>query len=906
MSNISFANPWLLFLLIPFLAMVLVPFFITVKRDNANFHNITSAVLHVIICICITLVISGMTFNTAITQTNVFVLADVSYSATHNLDEVQRSVQEVSNKLPKNSKMGVICFARDYKLVSDLGEGVPDIRSSEKVEELDKSATDIASALRYAGNLFDDDVIKRIIVITDGAETVTTSNIIRVVNNLHENGVYVDAVYIDDNINPATREIQIDGIEVTPSTFINKEEQVSVLVRANCGVNDDNEVISKTEGYVSLYNGGERIGDEKAAIFYNGLTVVNIALPTDTAGTFTYDVKVRTANANNDYLADNNSYTFSQTVSSDKKVLFIGATQADCLAGQRIYGQDGVTYVNKIEDLSKNYISVEQLCVFDEIALSNFDVRTVPAAKTFLTSLSTLVDRYGKTLTTYGNTFVQDNVDGSNDILNQYAGLLPVNIGNVNQNKRLVTILIDISRSINSAGRMDVAKRAAISLLNVLTPNDKVMVLGFAGRVETILAPTNLTAITAIVDAINKIEPQNNTNFDNALTQTYGLMAKEEFIYKQLFIITDGASTVGNTQTALNTAYQMSENGIDISALGIYITNQSDNAFLDSIVHNPYVQSKDVFYQNIEHESQIDVTLREIMDDLQEVVIFGESYEVKVKTENEAVEGLSSFGSVHGFYYNSAKSTATVVLTAKYERDRRNSFDVPLYAFWSSGNGKVVSFTSDITSGANGNWISDWTVGSDGDKFLHNIADATLPEQRINSPFLINLINDGSVLTVNVYSPLVSNAKADFKVTLYSPDERITEKTLTFNASNYVAVFDIDAIGLYNVHVEYAYGDIRYEADANFTIAYYAEYDAFATYSRSSLYRLITEYGSILNLAETDRLENSHSAYSSYVFDFTLPLMILCALLLLADIIIRQLRWKDVTSFFGGLFRRRK
>ena len=34
--------------------------------------------------------------------------------------------------------------------------------------------------------------------------------------------------------------------------------------------------------------------------------------------------------------------------------------------------------------------------------------------------------------------------------------------------------------------------------------------------------------------------------------------------------------------------------------------------------------------------------------------------------------------------------------------------------------------------------------------------------------------------------------------------------------------------------------------------------------------------------------------------------MIVCAVLLMADIIIRQLKWKDVTSFFGGIFRRRK
>ena len=37
-----------------------------------------------------------------------------------------------------------------------------------------------------------------------------------------------------------------------------------------------------------------------------------------------------------------------------------------------------------------------------------------------------------------------------------------------------------------------------------------------------------------------------------------------------------------------------------------------------------------------------------------------------------------------------------------------------------------------------------------------------------------------------------------------------------------------------------------------------------------------------------------------------MPLMIVCAVLFVVDIVIRQLKWKDVTSFFAGLFRRRR
>lgn len=68
----------------------------------------------------------------------------------------------------------------------------------------------------------------------------------------------------------------------------------------------------------------------------------------------------------------------------------------------------------------------------------------------------------------------------------------------------------------------------------------------------------------------------------------------------------------------------------------------------------------------------------------------------------------------------------------------------------------------------------------------------------------------------------------------------------------------------------------------------------------------MSENGTIFEPDEITKLENSDSAYTSYVFDFTMPLMIVCAVLFITDIVIRQLKWKDVTSFFSGIVGRRR
>ena len=68
---------------------------------------------------------------------------------------------------------------------------------------------------------------------------------------------------------------------------------------------------------------------------------------------------------------------------------------------------------------------------------------------------------------------------------------------------------------------------------------------------------------------------------------------------------------------------------------------------------------------------------------------------------------------------------------------------------------------------------------------------------------------------------------------------------------------------------------------------------------------LMTDNGQILDLDEIKTLKNTHSEYTSYVFKFTLILMAVCVALFVTDVIIRQLKWKDVVSFFKSLRRRK-
>lgn len=884
MNNINFDNPWLLFLLIPLFALAIAPFCIVIRKDNRNGHNISSLVLHLFICLFFTLAVSGMSYESVVTETEVYVLADISYSAEHSLDDVQQKLNDVAQKLPENSKMGVVCFGRNTQQISDMGGGVPDIRSATKV---DRSATDIGAAIRYAGNLFDADVIKRLIVITDGVETVASNNIVKIVNTLQNDGVYIDAVYLDDNLPDDVREVQIDDVEFTQNAYKDKTESVRVMVRANTGS------YSRTDGYVSLYQDGERISRVTAS-FYSGLNIVTLPLATDSAGIFRYEVRVETAESAADYSAYNNVNYFTQTVTDKREVLFIGGSQADVAAGQRIYGDDGVTYIT---DIAKLPLSVEDMCRYDEIALSNFDVRKVPSWQMFLSSLGALVNDYGKTLSTYGDTFVQEN-DGTSEPLNMLQKLLPFTIGNPDQESRLFALVLDISTSMNFESRLNVAKSAAIGLLQSLNPTDMVMVVGYSGVVRPLLDPTYLTTVGVIADAIQKCEVENETNLSAALNHTYDLMPKR-FYDRRIIVISDGLIPASDAQKAVDAAIKISRDDIALSAITVYAKPDGLELF-DRIVNNQYAVHG-VFLQNIRHESEVDVAISDLRADAREIVIQGDSYAVTVSRPSDlAAAGVSAVEAVNGFWYNSAKNTATTVMTVKYYRDRVTAFDVPLYMYYKYGKGRVTSFMSDIS----GAWTSGWISGSGGAAFLKNLPAANVPDECIDSPFVLDVEGAGSSTSIYVTAPAMLPDSTAFTVTLTDPDGLVSTKTLVLQSGRYCADFATDAPGTYSALIEYANGDLKYGTQTEFSVSYYAEYDSFTGYSKAYLYRLLSENGRIIEL-DKDSLENSDSEYTTYVFKFTLLLLVACAALFVVDIIIRQLKWKDVTSFVSGLFRRR-
>lgn len=841
--------------------LILVPFFIAIKKGSFSFKNIASLVLHLIICVLVTLVLAGMTLEIVITETNVYVVADVSYSSHEMLEQEDSYIADLSKNLPKNSKMGLVCFGKDAELVTEVGDKMKSVSSA----KVDTSETNISGALEYTATLFNQSVIKRIVLITDGKET-RKSGIVSVIAALEKQDIYVDAIFLDNNIPEGRQEVQINSIDFSRSTFKDKQEDVYALIQSTVD----------TEATLKLSKG--EISSQKKINLIKGLNTVSMALDTSSAGTFDYQLEIETPNDTSPY---NNVVLLRQEVTEKVKMMFLSGKADDKAYAEKLYGdQADVDYYVNVLDVP---YSLEDLALYDEYVLSNIDIRTLHNASQLMTNLDIMVSEFGKSLITLGNTYIQNSSDSN---LNQLGDMLPVQYGANDEDSKLLAIVIDVSRSMEMNYKLIMAKQAACAMLDLLKDSDWVMVIAFWGDNQMVQSAVPASQREKVKDVINDLEAAQGTMMTSALNlASKELQSQISFSKKEVFLISDGVPYGGaeNNETA---ARDLKSKGVTISTLN---TNGTGVDLMNSIASIGGGYS--YLVKNVEDLDNLMYT--EIADDVTDSVIEGERFDIVVqKLKNELVLDLDVFPQIRGFYFNKPKTNVQTILTTTYTTETR-VYEVPVYCYWSYGTGKVSSFACDIS----GYWLSEWKKDeSNGEELLKRVVSANMPKERIDSPFLFDIAIDNVTGSVSIYVPNV-NSRANVELRLTHPNGTTLNQSLVFDSTNYVAAIELGEVGTYKLEFTYSIGNLTYSSDTYFEYSYKPEYDSFENYNESSLYYMVTSNGKVGKDGSL-KIENNNSYIETYIYDFTILLMSVCVGLFVVDIFIRKVKWQDIKSLF--------
>lgn len=889
MINISFDNPYLLILLVPMLALVLVPYFIAIRKENKSRASTVALILHLVIALMVILAAAGMSNVSVITETELYVLADVSYSMNDKLDLVDEYIAEVKRELPRNSEMGVITFGKNYRLHTPLGEQITSVKSN----KVNAGATDIAAAIRYADSLFEDSAIKRLVLITDGMSTDPdeAKQLVRVIEDLKSRGIYIDVMYIDTGLAEDAREVQISSVDYITSTYAGKQTTADVFIESSY----DADVI------VTLMKDGD-LYLEKATKLTKGYNVVNLELDTENAGEHDYIVSVHASQDGSTY---NNTYSFTQSVSDFVSVLLVTASRNDIEYVKSIYGENATVdaYVKPADP--KPTISnpnpkpsafnvpftVEDLCKYDEIIISDVDVRSIVSADTFIESLDTVVSVFGKTLITAGNTHIQNQDD---DTLATLEDMLPVRFNDSDADPKLYTLVIDSSRSMEfrNADYFVMAKLSATYLLGLLDEKDYFSIIHFSGEVFPLASPQAATAenIAQALKKVSQLEVTQGTMIGAALEAARELVVPMSFSEKQIILISDGMSFEGGEvleDDPVTEAETLYDNGVKVSTLN---TGNDESEGINTMRAIASAGGGEYYY--CQRSSDLEsLVLGEVADDVNASEITAQTPVNVLKPNDGVLFGTVDIPDIYGYVYAKAKASAETVLSVDYTRPSGNVVAVPLYAYWSYGSGRVATLTTTL----GGAWVRDWDEG-DGATLLCNLASTNLPDVRNDYPYTITVSFDGKSSHIEII-PAALNPDARVTVTVVTPDGGEIKEKLTFDSYRYFYKLETGLSGKYVINTTYELKTKAYTSKTVYTVPYSPEYDSFATSSPAPIYAFMRNNGGVFEDG-TVELKVDEGRVATYVLYFTVPFLAAAVALYVIDTVIRKLKWADIKSLF--------
>lgn len=862
MNNVTFDNPKLLYIFIPLALLVIIPYFITLKKKSFKWFNLMSLFSHLVICVLLSLSVANVKTQEIKTETTIYILADVSSTTQNVQDEMDDYIEEFKDKMSPSSQLGVVVFAKDSQELVKPGNELVSLSKA----NVDVGSTNFQQALTYTASLFNDEHKKRIIVLSDAKQT--DGDAMSVKEQLVSLGIRIDAVYFDSSLKEDEKEIQLDEIKGSTSTFLNDEDKLTLIVKSNY---DAAVKVNLKEKDVDFYSGTH--------VVKKGINEIVVDANTTTVGTHTYEISI---DEKNDELKENNIMYFVQEIHEKCEVLVISSSYENANSIASTINQN--CNVTTLMTYNKISTDLQQYIKYDEIILSDVDLNAIEGKETFVENLEILVTKYGKSLITLGGSHTY--LDGG-FISSNIKEMLPVDLNPSDTKKKTALILlIDNSGSMSGSG-IEMAIQGAKGCLDILTPEDYIGVISFESYTRVVQPLASVAFKESILKRIDTIKSGDGTMMTPGLLEAYEEMQaiKDQMSNRQVILISDGMPSDGGQHEVVQ---MMADDGIVVSTISI------GGIYTNSLLNDLATIGKGNYYQ-ISGASQLpNVMLGEVSDIVMDSII-EENVEVNIKLPNDPViKGINKIPNINGFNYSKAKYNAITVLSTTHTLESGETLsDVPIYTYWEYGKGKVATYMSDIST----KWTSDFFKKEDGKKFLNAVIKTNLPETHHDSYMFVDVINQGETSLVNIEVPKIVSG-IEVRATVTTPSGNKDKKVLTLKNGVYKDEFVTQEKGVYDILVEYinkrTSSVLKYQT--KFTYSYSKEFDEFMKADNVLLYQLVDDSGIVSNVIEDIvNINQEDVIYNKYYYK---NLLLAALIIFVIDIAIRKIRLKDIKSLF--------
>lgn len=518
----------------------------------------------------------------------------------------------------------------------------------------------------------------------------------------------------------------------------------------------------------------------------------------------------------------------------------------------------------------------DELYNYDEVVLSNVTYSDLPGG--YDTLLETYVSVYGRSLLAVGGseTYMYGNMEGT-----ALEEMFPVTFSlseSAEGNSVALMLVLDCSSSMSGQSTyLSVAKQGAIKCVEAMSDNDYVGVISFnrSAYLKSELLQTDETNKDKLTRIISGLGTSQGTYYTEAIEMAHEQLLKSDAAVKHIIFLSDGQPSDYGYYDAVEEA---AADGITVSTIGLGYSSDILESMAESAGGRYYYVRSASDLPNIMLSETEQVTVSSL--------ITGEFLPV-VNTESELTDALGGepLPMLYGYLGTTVKEEATAYITTEEGH--------PLYASWTYGLGTVACFTSDLY----GEWSSLWLSEETGKSVIANMVKTTVDDIHHDSSFTADVSVRGKTTDVVVTT---SGSDTNHVLSLTAAS-KYGEKTYILTQTDpgiYEAKISTAYAGVYELMITETDGTdtvVDYLETA-VAVSYSAEYDAFAE-SGEPLLSTLCSYSDGEIFSDLNELAEINVSSIRLLINPMVLFAVVSMVLLLVDIAIRKLRWKDIRGY---------
>ena len=542
------------------------------------------------------------------------------------------------------------------------GELTADLARAEAAPVIDNQGTNIAAAIDAAASAIPPEFVPRIVLLTDGNQTVGDA-----AHAALGAGVPIFPVVLETRRDP---EVQISTVQVPAQVREGEPFNVDVTIDSN----------HADEGLIEVYRGEHRVIGERRRLapgenrfrFRQSITRERLAA-----------FSVRISGLRRDTLLDNNVAGGLVFASGKPRVLCI---DSDPQSDQHLaWAMEEEQIQLEVRPPQGAPVSLSDLQNYELLILAN-----VPAEQLTPQQME-LVRTYVQDL---GGGLLMLGGDQSFGLGGYYKTvldeILPVRSDFEKEQEHpslAMVLLIDKSGSMGGE-KIELAKIAARSAVELLGPEDKIGVLAFETEPAWVSPMGPAAARGRVLDDISRLSAGGGTALYPALVEAGRALASTVAKLKHVIILTDGASAPADFREIVGS---MAATRMTISTVAVGA--EADVALLQEIAR----RGQGRYYFTSDPASVPQIFARE-------TIAAGKSAlneqpflpQVVRTTQTLADVDFETAPLLLGYVVTRAKPTSELILATETGD--------PLLAWWRYGLGTTVAFTSD----ARNQWAAEW------------------------------------------------------------------------------------------------------------------------------------------------------------------------------------------------------